>query len=179
MGSDWWQERLAARWESRRAVQVGDPRVVLGRLSSHVSREFAAPRARVWGAALLPDEEEGEVHVLAGSPTTGPGAKHVHVGAPQPPWGLAAVVYCEVLVHDEELGTITTRSQTTASESTTTWQLTTTPDGSTRVDATVEDLRPRVRGTDTTALQACLDAGAAHKLARLAARLDGAPGSTS
>jgi len=136
-------------------------------------RVISAPRSVVWATANADDEaEKGWHQQIVGAPSSGVGARHIHVGPPLPPFGMRSVIYAEVTAFQEGYWYT---SQTLAGtwEHTETLLLQDTPDGQTLARITGWWTRPAPRTADFTKLQADLNGLAAKALDRLASRAEG------
>ncbi|ROS23747.1 SRPBCC family protein [Cellulomonas sp. PhB150] len=144
MGTARWYEKLESRWGARQNP-VAPPAPDLSPIQTHAARDVAASRADVWAAYTTHgcDDEAGWCQHIVGAPTSGVGARHVHLGEEAPPYGLRTVVYVEV-VAQQEGHWITLQAHAGAWDHEETWQFTDTGDGRTTVTITGRHRRPHL-----------------------------------
>lgn len=141
-------------------------------MPTSAERVISATRTVVWAAIDTDDEPDtGWCQKLVGAPESGVGARHLHVGPPQPPYGMRTVMYTELTALLEGFSYTTETSAGTWAH-TETLQLEDTAEGATLARITGLWVRPAPPSANFTEVQTGLNGLAASALERLARRAE-------
>lgn len=145
--------------------------IVVHRVPTAAELVIPAPRLAVWAAATAEGEADPGEQLIVGAPTSGVGARHLHVGPPLPPFGMRTVTYCEVTALQQGYW-YTKVTLATSWEHTETLTLADTADGQTLARIDGWWTRPAPPGANFEAVRAHISELAAKRLKHIADRVE-------
>jgi hypothetical protein len=148
--------------------------LTLRTLHRHAEVFIAAPRLAVWDALDSDDDHDMATCArIAGAPTSGVGARHIHMTEPREPGGLRLVMHVETTAV-EPGWYFSCRTSSSTFEDTETVQMTDGPDGGTFVRLHGLQVRQVPNWVDVSGLEGSLQKLAHDFLERLRVRVESA-----